>query len=354
MGLTSEYIEITVANRLINYYENLGYIIPKYWNKSKKKFAVKRRTKIKINSKDLYFHSNMFVDVECDGCQKQYKMQYCHYTRSNKNGLIYCKNCKGKLYSGENSPRWNFELTAEERQNKRNYPEYTEFLKRVLARDKYICQCCGKHNDLEVHHINSYDWCIDSRTDETNGITLCKNCHKTFHCLYGYGKNTKQQYEEWIGYSIGKLVKYNGVLSTTKNIYCYEENKIYSSAKEFAETHNFKNVSRIYDVCNHKNNSYSIKNFHLFWNDEFINMTGHEINTYVNPEIYLTYSTWKKVICLETLNVYSSIVDASKNENISQNSIKRSCKGIRPFVKSKTTGKISSWMYYDDYLKKEN
>jgi hypothetical protein len=29
-------------------------------------------------------------------------------------------------------------------------------------------------------------------------MTLCKECHKEFHQIYGKGDNTKKQFEEWI------------------------------------------------------------------------------------------------------------------------------------------------------------
>ena len=32
----------------------------------------------------------------------------------------------------------------------------------------------------------------------TNGVTLCEDCHKEFHKIYGYGNNTEKQYEEFI------------------------------------------------------------------------------------------------------------------------------------------------------------
>jgi hypothetical protein len=50
---------------------------------------------------------------------------------------------------------------------------------------------------LHAHHKDGYDWCIERRTDPTNGATLCDSCHTEFHVLYGYGRNTEQQYIEF-------------------------------------------------------------------------------------------------------------------------------------------------------------
>ena len=48
----------------------------------------------------------------------------------------------------------------------------------MLLRDKYTCKCCGhRGGTLEVHHLNGYNWFVEGRTDETNAVVLCQNCH---------------------------------------------------------------------------------------------------------------------------------------------------------------------------------
>lgn len=45
---------------------------------------------------------------------------------------------------------------------------------------KIVCECCGSMNNLENHHRDKdiTNW------RETNKITLCRNCHKTYHMSY--------------------------------------------------------------------------------------------------------------------------------------------------------------------------
>ena len=114
------------------------------------------------------------------------KVKYNDYNRHNHNGKYYCQPCYARLFmSGKNSPSYNHNKTDKERENGRNIPEYTDFIKRVLARDNYICQCCGqKQRDLEVHHLDGYNWCIEKRLDLNNGITLSDEVHKEFHSIY--------------------------------------------------------------------------------------------------------------------------------------------------------------------------
>lgn len=89
--------------------------------------------------------------------------------------------------SGEDNPRWNPNLTKEEREVSRKYPEYHKWVQDVYERDDYTCQCCGgRGEELNAHHIKSYKDHKDLRTDVNNGITLCEDCHKKFHIKYGY------------------------------------------------------------------------------------------------------------------------------------------------------------------------
>lgn len=333
MGLITKEIEVNIVNNMIKYYENKGYIIPKYKYKDNK-LKVKKGTKIIINIKDLPKASGLKVNVECDCCKKNYKISYSNYNKCIHNNKIYCNKCsKIVLNSGENHPLWKHDKTREERLIERSYPKYVNFIKNVLIRDNYTCKCCGDKNtkhDIEVHHLDGYNWCIEKRTDETNGITLCKNCHKNFHLKYGNGNNTKEQFEEWIGYSIGELEKYNGKLPTARKIYCIEEDRIYNNSDEISNEWNVSNT-QIYQVCNHSkksNGSYnkSIKNKHLLWYEEYENMTKEDINKYLEwckPKLY--NRTNKKVMCVTTNKIFNSIKQASEYYNIEKSSIIRCC-----------------------------
>jgi 5-methylcytosine-specific restriction endonuclease McrA len=85
-------------------------------------------------------------------------------------------------------------LSVEERCTK----EYCEWREKVLARDNHECTVCGSENRLHVHHIESYSDNPKLRTEISNGVVLCYDCHIKFHDKYGRGGNTKGQLEEWI------------------------------------------------------------------------------------------------------------------------------------------------------------
>lgn len=143
------------------------------------------------------------VSVQCQVCGKQVlKIPYL----VERNEHQFCSvECHAKWRSssmvGESNFNWNPELSEEERKFKRRIKGYTSFKGQVLRRDNHTCQKCGRDDaetELVVHHLNSYDWDKKNRVNVDNGITLCIGCHKDFHDIYGYGKNTKQQFYEYM------------------------------------------------------------------------------------------------------------------------------------------------------------
>ena len=285
MGLIEDYVEVNVSKRTYKYYENLGYVIPKRKD-SYGRIHADLSQKITVKVDDLPLNSRCMVKVQCDNCNKKFDVAYTDYLRYKKDdGKYYCHKCAtGALKSGELNPNWNPNKTQEEREVERRYPEYTAFVKRVLARDNYTCMCCGKSisGHMLVHHLEGYAQNPDLRCDDENGATLCDMCHCNFHSIYGYGNNTKEQFMEWLGVTQLELKKYSGKIPTTRRIFCYEEDTIYDSVKMAQDAHNYKSHSSLYRVANHEPHHNTAHGKHWFWYDEYINMTEEEILFYVN------------------------------------------------------------------------
>lgn len=74
---------------------------------------------------------------------------------------------------------------------------YVMWRSRVNERDNYKCQCCGSSSEIESHHKDGWNWCVERRFDLDNGVTLCKLCHFNFHKRYGRRNNTEAQYVEF-------------------------------------------------------------------------------------------------------------------------------------------------------------
>ena len=138
--------------------------------------------------------------IKCDYCKKEFVIKPSAF-KHGQNHFCSVK-CKGlymsKFCIKENSIRWNKNKTDYEREIGRSYYEYTEFTKKVMERDNYTCQVTGKRGtELNCHHLNSYNWDKEHRTDINNAITLSEDIHKLFHKLYRNGNNTKEQFEEF-------------------------------------------------------------------------------------------------------------------------------------------------------------
>lgn len=81
---------------------------------------------------------------------------------------------------GIKNPRWIEDRTILER-NKRNDPEYKQWVRKVKKRDNNVCKLkdknCFGYNI--VHHIKSWSEYPELRYKVNNGITLCQAHHPT-------------------------------------------------------------------------------------------------------------------------------------------------------------------------------
>lgn len=365
MGLISTEVEIVLGNN-IKYYESLGYDIPRYYSKKHKKYSVKRGSKLCVKVVDLPLGSHAIVDVKCDKCGKTYKMEYKIYLKFLHDDKIYCNKCACEIFnSGSNNFMWNPNLTDEERVLKRNYSEYVDFVKKVLNRDNYICQCCGKkHNNLEVHHLDGYSWCKEKRLDTENAITLCDDCHSNFHFIYSKHNNTKEQFEEWIGNTIHLKNNDEMLLQKAREVYCVEEDKVYESAK-IVHSECGVSISEVYKCCHYKIGS-TVKGKHYVWADEVNNLNQQEvfdlirkqkIQHLLNIEQQHINNNKEKgicrpVICLNTKEIFISSSEASRYYNMSIcSSIIKCCNNTQNTSGSLSDGTRLTWMFYSDYLK---
>ena len=350
MLITKE-VEITINNNNYKHYQNLGYPIETFINKQGKLSV--RRNKILVKVDDLLKNSNAKVEICCDVCRRHKFVTYQRYYNHNHNGKTYCIHCYASVFcSGCNNIHWNPYLTQEERENGRNYPEYMEFVKRISSRDNGVCYCCGeKRKNTEVHHLNGYNWCVEGRTDDTNAVTLCPNCHANFHLIYGKGSNTREQFEEWIGFAINDLKKYDGELPTAKKIYCIEQDKIYHSAIQIEHVLHIKKAN-IYAICNRKPSFKSANGLHFLWLDEYEKMSQEDINKYLEDCKSIHN---RKIICITTNKIFEKITDGGREYDIKPVNIRHALNHDKG---QKYAGKLDDntpleWIYYEDYLNQQ-
>jgi len=131
-------------------------------------------------------------------------------SKSHKGNVGYWRNKKrpsfsrewrenmSQSHSGKKSYLWKGGITPMNAKI-RNSLEIKLWKKAVFERDNFVCQKCEqKGGELEAHHIFNFADYQERRTEITNGITLCKKCHKTFHKKYGKKNNTREQLNKFL------------------------------------------------------------------------------------------------------------------------------------------------------------
>jgi len=87
-----------------------------------------------------------------------------------------------KGHRGSAHHNWKSDRAALAEQRPAHFLEVNSWRRRVFRRDDWICQRCSKRGGrLQSHHLFPYATHPALRFDENNGVTLCKECHKTIH-----------------------------------------------------------------------------------------------------------------------------------------------------------------------------
>lgn len=93
----------------------------------------------------------------------------------------------------------------------------------------------------------------------------------------------------------------------------------------------------------------------LVWRyyDDYMKLTKNEIELLLNKSNY-EYRA-KRIICLNTNEIFNSIKEGSMFYNISRKSITNNIKLVSRYAgKHPVTGEKLVWMFYDDYIKEQN
>lgn len=117
----------------------------------------------------------------CKFCGKEFQVLQSQL-KPNVNSGTYCsQSCNSRASIGCRGRNWRGGITPENKAA-RSKIEYFEWKKKIFERDNYTCQHCGKAGgELNAHHIILFSVNKELRLDITNGITLCKACHRLEH-----------------------------------------------------------------------------------------------------------------------------------------------------------------------------
>ena len=140
---------------------------------------------------------------KCKNCGKIFQIRkHCEIKTNN-----FCsKKCYIKWYRGPNHKQWTGESTL--RRTLYHQKENLEWRKANFEKNNYTCQKCRARNgegrtiSLRAHHIKNWKDYPELRYEISNGITLCKECHRLFHRIYGFRYNNEIQLNEFLGINI--------------------------------------------------------------------------------------------------------------------------------------------------------
>lgn len=188
----------------------------------------RRKEKIKVKcpcGKDF------FVVKSRIGYGAKYCSQKCYHknTDHNHTGGKHWKLSKetrkrqGIHQIGEKNHNWKGGIT-----NPRRNKKAKQWMRKIKKRDKF-CLICGDDKKLEAHHLESFDLNLEKRYILDNGIVLCNKHHEEFHKKYGYGKNTKEQFDEFSQESIKSIKKIILCKSEIYNISLEEDCQFYAN-----------------------------------------------------------------------------------------------------------------------------
>lgn len=114
-------------------------------------------------------------------------------------GIKWIKSEEGRRFvSNRNSSRrgplaFNWKGGKEEENIRlRRSPEAMKWRQQVFERDGFLCQLCKQNGKrLNAHHDKPWSLFPEARYELSNGITVCKDCHKNIHKVNGNPKRKK-------------------------------------------------------------------------------------------------------------------------------------------------------------------
>ncbi len=147
------------------------------------------------------------ITKPCEICENDfkskpsYKQRFCStkclkkYQGSNISRKIHSE---GQI--GEKGNNWKGGIEKESKRQRLTL-NFKLWRESVFKRDDWKCQKCEtRGGELHPHHILNFSSHTELRFIVENGITLCVECHKEFHHIFGRKNNTREQLLEFISY----------------------------------------------------------------------------------------------------------------------------------------------------------
>ena len=210
-----------------------------------------------------------------------------------------------------------------------------------------VCITTGKEFKAIVDGAKYYN--IDP-----GDISKCCRRTSTFGGWYNGQKMIWMYKKDYDEYPKDKLSEYIPKENeTVTKVVCLNTGEVFEQIKFAAQKYNMKSTSGIVSCCTGKfaSSGKDENNIPLKWRYylDYINMSKDEIQDILNTN----YIGWKKVICLDTMEVFNNATLASQWCNVENRLLIQACcrgelesSGFHPQTKIPL-----HWKYYKDYLK---
>ena len=132
------------------------------------------------------FQSEIVKDIIIKTMLDRYGVEYnCQRDVIKENYLLGDKNYFYKNGRG-NTDEW-------------HTPEAKRLKRYIFKKHNRICCICNQEKrKMNIHHLYSRNKYPELLYNEDNLVVICKECHNEFHSAYGFGDNTKEQFEEFM------------------------------------------------------------------------------------------------------------------------------------------------------------
>ena len=139
------------------------------------------------------WNKGLVVENECLYCKKIFEVwrarhadgrgKYCsmkcyNLSKRGKKQSLITRAKRSESLMGEKNHRWKGGISIINHRLKESF-EYKDWRTQVFRRDYWTCQICGyKGKNVQADHKVPWSVCVERRFDKSNGLTLCKDCHK--------------------------------------------------------------------------------------------------------------------------------------------------------------------------------
>ena len=130
------------------------------------------------------------IVFNCDCCGIENSQYKSHYDNQNHH---FCNTiCRDTFVKAQVSKQ------DKEILKNRYSPNIRVWKRLCLERDNEECQVCSSDIDLRIHHLNSFTRFPKLQFNLDNGVTMCEDCHREFHSIYGIRKFTEEDYYKFM------------------------------------------------------------------------------------------------------------------------------------------------------------